>query len=44
MIGNGVEFGERNTIWLVDGKGIIRDKLEHRWSGQDWQEFSRIEL
>ena len=43
MIGNGVEFSERNTIWLVEGLGIIRDKLEHRWSGQDWAEFSTIE-
>ncbi len=48
MIGNGVEFGERNTVWLVDGDGIIRDKLEHRWTEQDgiadWNEFSRLEL
>ena len=43
MIGNGVEFSERNTIWLAKNLGIIRDKLEHRWSGQDWEEFSTIE-
>ena len=30
------------------GKGIIRDKLEHRWTEAngvpDWKEFSRLEL
>ena len=48
MIGNGVEFGERNTIWLANGYGIVRDKLEHRWTEQDgiadWNEYSRLEL
>ena len=48
MIGNGVEFGERNTIWLTNGYGIVRDKLEHRWTEQDgiedWNQFSRLEL
>tara|TARA_B100000614_G_scaffold262628_1_gene297196 strand:+ start:1941 stop:4679 length:2739 start_codon:yes stop_codon:yes gene_type:complete len=48
LIGNGVEFGERNTIWMADGKGIIKDKLEHRWTEAngvpDWKEFSRLEL
>ena len=48
MIGNGVEFGERNTIWLAQGIGIIMDKLEHRWTENtdtyDWQEYSRLEL
>ncbi len=48
MIGNGVEFGERNTIWLANGYGVIRDKLEHRWTEQsgaeDWSEYSRLEL
>jgi hypothetical protein len=48
MIGNGVEFGERNTIWLANGYGIIRDKLEHRWTEQagveNWSEYSRLEL
>ena len=48
MIGNGVEFGERNTIWLAQGIGIIADKLEHRWTENtdtyDWKEFSRLEL
>jgi hypothetical protein len=48
LIGNGVEFGERNTIWLAEGYGIVRDKLEHRWTEQDgiddWSEYSRLEL
>ena len=52
MIGNGGEFGEKNTIWLAEGYGIVRDKLEHRWtehySSEDaalvWKEFSRLEL
>ncbi len=48
LIGNGVEFGERNTIWMAQNKGIIRDKLEHRWTEAngipDWKEFSRLEL
>ena len=48
MIGNGVEFGERNTIWLVGGIGIVMEKLEHRWTENtdtyDWKEYSRLEL
>ena len=52
MVGNGVEFGERNTIWLAQNIGIIKDKLEHRWTEDywagddalDWKEFSRLEL
>ena len=52
MIGNGIEFGERNTVWLVPGIGIVMDKLEHRWTEDywsedealDWKEFSRLEL
>ena len=56
MIGNGVEFGARNTIWLAEGMGIVKDKLEMRWSEpfwqvegdgvsqQNWKEFSRLEL
>ena len=48
LIGPGVEFGERNTIWLVEGQGVVMDKLEHRWTEQDgvidWKEFSRLEL
>ena len=43
-----MEFGERNTIWMAQNKGIIRDKLEHRWTEAngipDWKEFSRLEL
>tara|TARA_Y100001970_G_scaffold293553_1_gene441162 strand:- start:2620 stop:5253 length:2634 start_codon:yes stop_codon:yes gene_type:complete len=52
MKGNGLEFGTRNTIWLAKGMGIIKDKLEMRWSepfwnaesGENWKEFSRLEL
>ena len=33
---------------MADGKGIIKDKLEHRWTESngvpDWKEFSRLEL
>ena len=51
MIGNGVEMGTKNTIWLAKGLGIVKDKLEIRWSeayweAQDsgWKEYSRLEL
>jgi len=49
MHGSGVEYGERNTVWLADGLGIIKDKLEIRWTGENgnldnWTEYSRLEL
>jgi hypothetical protein len=51
MIGNGVEMGMRNTIWLAEGLGIVKDKLEIRWSeafwekdDSGWKEYSRLEL
>ncbi len=49
MHGSGVEYGERNTVWLAEGLGIIKDKLEIRWTGQNgdmdnWTEYSRLEL
>ncbi|MBC8256274.1 MAG: hypothetical protein H8E85_03105 [Candidatus Marinimicrobia bacterium] len=51
MIGNGVEMGTRNTIWLSEGLGIVKDKLEIRWSEafwevdeSGWKEYSRLEL
>ena len=56
MIGNGVEFGLRNTIWLGSAGpdnplGIVKDQLEIRWSepywkeyGSDWKVISRLEL
>ena len=51
MIGNGVEMGTRNTIWLAEGLGIVKDKLEIRWSepfwekeDSGWKEYSRLEL
>ena len=47
--GPGTEYGERNTVWLSEGLGIIKDKLEIRWTGENgnmdnWVEFSRLEL
>ena len=49
MHGSGVEYGERNTVWLAEGLGIIKDKLEIRWTGENgnldnWTEYSRLEL
>ena len=56
MVGNGVEFGTRNTIWLGKNLGIVKDKLEMRWSEgfwlsdgmgggiENWKEFARLEL
>ena len=56
MIGNGLEFGLRNTIWLgSEGEGyplgIVKDQLEIRWSEPYWEEYgsgwytlSRLEL
>ena len=56
MIGSGVEFGLRNTIWLgsagtLDPLGIVKDQLEIRWSepyweeyGSGWKTISRLEL
>jgi len=44
LVGNDATFGERNTIWIAEGLGIVKDKLEHRWPGFDWEEFSRLEL
>ena len=56
MIGSGLEFGFRNTIWLGsagtgDPLGIVKDQLEIRWSEPFWEEYgsgweliSRLEL
>jgi len=56
MVGQGLEFGLRNTIWLAsngdgDPLGIVKDKLEIRWSepyweeyGSDWRVMSILEL
>lgn len=56
MVGSGLEFGLRNTIWLgtegyEDPLGIVKDKLEIRWSepywaeyGSDWRIMSILEL
>ena len=52
MIGNGVEFGERNTVWLAapnpnSGEsnqiGIVMDKLEHRWTEDYWSEDDALD-
>ena len=44
MIGTGVEFGLRNTIWLGSAGenqplGIVKDQLEGRWSEPFYQEY-----
>ena len=56
MIGTGLELGLRNTIWLgsageLKPLGILRDKLEIRWSEPYWREsdsgwstISRLDL
>jgi hypothetical protein len=43
MLGNGVEFGFRNTFWLghddLNDKpmGIIKDMIEYRWTEAPWE-------
>tara|TARA_B100000959_G_C14977813_1_gene622255 strand:- start:440 stop:3274 length:2835 start_codon:yes stop_codon:yes gene_type:complete len=44
MVGQGLEFGLRNTIWLGsdgdgDPLGIVKDQLEIRWSEPYWEEY-----
>jgi hypothetical protein len=45
MIGSGVEFGYRNTIWVARDNlaekplGIVKDQLEIRWSEPYWEEY-----
>lgn len=45
MLGNGVEFGFRNTFWLGHDEasnkpmGIIKDIIEYRWSEAPWEEY-----
>ena len=44
MVGQGLEFGLRNTFWLAsdgdgDPLGIVKDKLEIRWSEPYWKEY-----
>ena len=45
MIGTGVEFGFRNTLWVgrdsVADKplGIVKDQLEIRWGEPYWEEY-----
>ena len=50
LLGNGVEYGERNVSWLADGIGVVKDAVYTRWSepfwssGEDWELFSVLEL
>ena len=50
LLGNGVEYGERNVSWLADGIGVVKDAVYTRWSepfwssGEDWKLFSVLEL
>ena len=50
LLGNGVEYGERNVSWLADGIGVVKDAVYTRWSepfwssGEDWEVFSVLEL
>ena len=37
MLGNGLEFGSRNTLWLAKNLGVVKDKLELRWSSGFWE-------
>ena len=50
MIGTDVEYGERNTTWLVKDYGIVKDELQIRWNesptslSEQWVGLSRWEL
>lgn len=49
MIGTGVEYGERNSTWLAKDFGIVKDRVDIRWSEFEdtpevWVEYSRWEL
>jgi len=48
MLGQGLEFGLRNTVWLgteevapgdFEPLGIVKDQLEIRWSEPYWEEY-----
>ena len=45
LLGNGVEFGFKNTFWLghdhVNNKplGVIKDKIEYRWTEAPWEAY-----
>ena len=49
-LGSGVEYGEKVTMWLARGKGIVKNYLDIRWSepfwtdGEQWKPYSRWEL
>ncbi|MFQ6614175.1 MAG: hypothetical protein ACE5D1_04955 [Fidelibacterota bacterium] len=49
MVGNAVEYGERDITWLVKNYGIVRDEVYVRWSEQpeteeQWFGYSKWEL
>ena len=50
MIGTDVEYGEKNTTWLVKDYGIVKDELQIRWNeyptslSEQWVGLSRWEL
>ena len=50
MIGTDVEYGEKNTTWLVEGYGIVKDELQIRRNeyptslSEQWVGLSRWEL
>ena len=48
MLGQGLEFGLRNTVWLgteevapgeFEPLGIVKDQLEIRWGEPYWEEY-----
>ena len=49
-IGSGVEYGEKNTIWLAKDLGIVKNYLDIRWSEpfwveeEQWKPYARWEL
>ena len=38
MIGNGVEYGQKNTEWLAKDLGIVKSLYEIRWSEAIWNQ------
>ena len=50
LIGNGVEYGQRNTEWFSQDMGIVKSLQERRWSeaiwdqGEKWTKISLWEL
>ncbi len=50
MVGSGVEYGERTTSYLCKNLGIVKQKLEIRWServgatSEVWHELSDLQM